>query len=145
MPEAHYSRLEELTFYGGYLDSIDIELSAHLNTVIGGRGTGKSTLIECLRYVLDVLPRAIAARRQHEDIVKANFVAGSRIELSVVSHAQNGRRYRVSRRYGEPPVVKDDGGQFSTLQPRDLLPRIEIYGQNEILSWHAIRSARPPF
>lgn len=132
LPEAHYSRLEELTFHGGYLDSIAIELSAHLNTVIGGRGTGKSTLIECLRYVLDVPPRAIAARRQHEDIVKANLGAGSRIELSVVSHAQNGRRYRVSRRYGEPPVVKDDGGQISTLQPRDLLPRIEIYGQNEI-------------
>jgi ABC-type lipoprotein export system ATPase subunit len=132
LPEAHYSRLEELTFHGGYLDNIAIELSAHLNTVIGGRGTGKSTLIECLRYVLDVPPRAIAARRQHEDIVKANLGAGSRIELSVVSHAQNGRRYRVSRRYGEPPVVKDEGGQISSLQPRDLLPRIEIYGQNEI-------------
>lgn len=132
LPEAHYSRLEELTFHGGYLDSTAIELSAHLNTVIGGRGTGKSTLIECLRYVLDVPPRAIAARRQHEDIVKANLGAGSRIELSVVSHAQNGQRYRVSRRYGEPPVVKDDGGQISSLQPRDLLPRIEIYGQNEI-------------
>jgi len=30
------------------------------------------------------------------------------------------------------PVVKDDTGQVSTLHPRDLLPRIEIYGQNEI-------------
>lgn len=132
LPEVYYSRLEELAFHGGYLDSIAIELSAHLNAVIGGRGTGKSTLIECLRYVLDVPPHATAARRQHEDIVKANLAAGSRIELSVVSHAQNGRRYRVSRRYGEPPVVKDVGGQISTLQPRDLLPRIEIYGQNEI-------------
>lgn len=133
LPEAHYSRLEDLHFHGGYLDGIEIELSAHLNAVIGGRGTGKSTLVECLRYVLDVPPRAASARRQHDEIIKANLGAGGRIELSVVSHAQNGRRYSVSRRYGEPPIVKDDNGQVSTLQPRDLLPRIEIYGQNEIL------------
>ena len=133
LPEAHYSRLENLHFHGGYLDGIEIELSAHLNAVIGGRGTGKSTLVECLRYVLDVPPRAASARRQHDEIIKANLGAGDRVELSVVSRAQNGRRYSVSRRYGEPPVVKDDKGQVSTLQPRDLLPRVEIYGQNEIL------------
>lgn len=132
LPEAHYSRLEDLHFHGGYLDGIEIELSAHLNAVIGGRGTGKSTLVEFLRYVLDVPPRAASARRQHEEIVKANLGAGGRIDLAVFSGAQNGRRYGVSRRYGEPPVVKDDTGQVSTMQPRDLLPRVEIYGQNEI-------------
>ena len=133
LPEAHYSRLEDLRFHGGYLDGIKIELSAHLNAVIGGRGTGKSTLVECLRYVLDAALRAAAARRQHEEIVKANLGAGSRIELSVVSGALHGRRYSVSRRYGEPPIVKDEKGQVSTLHPQDLLPRIEIYGQNESL------------
>lgn len=132
LTETHYSHLENVRFHGGYLDGIEIELSAHLNAVIGGRGTGKSTLIECLRYVLDAPPRGNAARRQHDEIIKANLGAGGRIELSVISSAQHGRRYLVSRRYGEPPVVKDDAGQVSTLQPRDLLPRVEIYGQNEI-------------
>lgn len=132
LADAHYSRLENLRFHGGYLDGISIELSAHLNAVIGGRGTGKSTLIECMRYVLDAPPRAVSARRQHDEIVKANLGAGGRIELEVVSRALHGRRYLVSRRYGEPPIVKDEQGQVSTLHPRDLLPRIEIYGQNEI-------------
>ena len=132
LPEAHYSRMENLHFHGGYLDGIGIELSAHLNAVIGGRGTGKSTLVECLRYVLDVPPRAVSARRQHDEIVKANLGAGGRIELAVLSRAQNGRRYSVSRRYGEPPIVKDDTEQAPTLLPGDPLPRIEIYGQNEI-------------
>lgn len=129
---AHYSRLKNLRFHGGYLDGISIELSAHLNAVIGGRGTGKSTLIEFLRYVLDAPPRAASAHRQHDEIVKANLGAGGRIELEVVSRALHGGRYLVSRRYGEPPIVKDERGQVSTLHPRDLLPRIEIYGQNEI-------------
>ncbi len=60
LPEEHYSRVENLRFHGGYLGGIAIELSAHLNAVIGGRGTGKSTLVECLRYVLDAVPRAAA-------------------------------------------------------------------------------------
>jgi len=63
LPEAHYSRIETLHFFSGYLDGIHIELSPHLNAVIGGRGTGKSTLVECLRYALDAPPRAAAARR----------------------------------------------------------------------------------
>ena len=132
LADAHYSRLKNLRFHGGYLDGISIELSAHLNAVIGGRGTGKSTLIEFLRYVLDAPPRAASARRQHDEIVKANLGAGGRIELEVVSRALHGGRYLVSRRYGEPPIVKDEQGQVSKLHPRDLLPRIEIYGQNEI-------------
>jgi len=131
-PEAHYSRLENLRFHGGYLDGIHIALSEHLNAVIGGRGTGKSTLIECLRYVLDTPPRVASAHRQHDDIVKANLGAGARIELDVVSRALHGKRYQVSRRYGEPPVVKDEQGQVSPQHPLDLLPDIEIYGQNEI-------------
>jgi len=131
-PEAHYSRLENLRFHGGYLDGIHIALSEHLNAVIGGRGTGKSTLIECLRYVLDTPPRVASAHRQHDDIVKANLGAGARIELDVVSRALHGKRYQVSRRYGEPPIVKDEQGQVSPQHPLDLLPDIEIYGQNEI-------------
>lgn len=133
LPEARYSRLADLKFHGGYLDGIEIELSAHLNAVIGGRGTGKSTIVECLRYVLDISPRTVAARRQHEEIVKANLGAGGRIEVTVFSGALHGRRFSVSRRYAEPPTVKDERGLVSTLLARDLLPRIEIYGQNEIL------------
>lgn len=133
LPESHYSRIETMRFFSGYLDAISIELSAHLNAVIGGRGTGKSTLVECVRYALDTPPRASAARKQHEEIVKANLGAGARIEMSLISSIQHGKRYAVSRRYGEPPVVKDEAGQLSKLHPRDLLPRIEIFGQNEIL------------
>jgi hypothetical protein len=43
------SKISAITIQGGYLDGVKTELSEHLNTLIGGRGTGKSTLIECLR------------------------------------------------------------------------------------------------
>lgn len=132
-PEETAGEIVWMTISGGYLDGVEIFFSRHLNTVIGGRGTGKSTLLECLRYVLDVPPKGKQAHKLHLDIIKENLgKASGRIEVEVVSSSQHGKRYRVSRRYGELPIVRDEGGNVSTLQPRDLLPGIDIYGQNEI-------------
>ncbi|MCK5381127.1 MAG: AAA family ATPase, partial [Candidatus Latescibacteria bacterium] len=121
--EEYYSRLEGIRFNGGYLDEIDIRFSEHLNTVIGGRGTGKSTLLECIRYVLDKAPTGKNARKQHDEILKENLgKEKGRIELVVRSSRRNGKRFIVSRRYGEPPIVRDAGGAVSNFTPADLLP-----------------------
>jgi len=126
-------RIVRMTISGGYLDGIRLDFSDHLNTVIGGRGTGKSTLLECTRFALDLPPKGKHAFKLHQEIIKENLGrAGGRIELEVVSSAQNGKRYTISRRYGEPPIVRDSDGMVSALLPHDLLPCIEIYGQNEI-------------
>jgi hypothetical protein len=50
----------------------------------------------------------------------------------VISAAQHGLAFAVSRRHGEPPIVRDAHGKVSQLRPADLLPDLEIYGQNEI-------------
>lgn len=133
MQDDYYSRIERLRVDGGYLDGLEIRFSPHLNTVIGGRGTGKSTLLECLRYALAVEHKGPDARKQGESVIRENLgKAQGRIEVELVSHPQSMRRYRVVRRYGEPPRVIDEQGNESTLTPGDLIPRIEIYGQNEI-------------
>jgi ABC-type cobalamin/Fe3+-siderophores transport system ATPase subunit len=36
-----------------FIEDMEVPLSPSLNTLIGGRGSGKSTLIECIRYALD--------------------------------------------------------------------------------------------
>ena len=128
---------------GGYLDGLHAVLSGHLDTVIGGRGTGKSTLIECLRFALDVLPKGIQARKQHLEIIKENLGKElGRVEVELTSSAQHGKRYVVTRRHGEAPIVRDALGQVSTLLPRDLLPEIDIYGQNEIYELAQDESSR---
>ena len=126
-------KVVRMTVAGGYLDGVRVDFSDHLNTVIGGRGTGKSTLLECLRFALDLPPKGKQAQKLHQEIVKENLGrSAGRVELTVVSSAQNGKYYTISRRHGEPPIVRDTDGNVSTLPPRDLLPGIDIYGQNEI-------------
>lgn len=126
-------KITSIAVDGGYLDGLKGEFSDHLNTVIGGRGTGKSTLLECIRYALDLSPKGKQARKLHDGIIKENLGKEvGRVELSVISSAQNGKQYKVSRRYGEPPIVRDSNGNVSNLLPKDLLPNIDVYGQNEI-------------
>lgn len=131
--ESPTGRVLCMTVTGGYLDGVRVDFSDHLNTVIGGRGTGKSTLLECVRYALDFPPKGRQALKLHQEIIKENLGrAAGQLELVVVSSVQNGKHYTVSRRYGESPIVRDSDGNVSNLLPRDLLPGIDIYGQNEI-------------
>lgn len=133
MVDKHYSKIKRLRISGGYLDGLEIDFSGHLEAVIGGRGTGKSTLLECIRYALEYEHKGEDARQQGNQIIKANLGASAgRVELELISAANNMREYKVVRRFGEPPRVEDGEGNVSTLHPRDLLPNIEIYGQNEI-------------
>lgn len=133
VPEKYYSRIESLKVTGGYLDGVQIDFSEHLNAVIGGRGTGKSTLLECIRYALQLKPIGKNAQKQHDEIIKENVGKSmARIELVIRSSRMNGKSFTVARRYGESASVKDENGNLSTFVPIDLLPEIEIYGQNEI-------------
>lgn len=133
LAQSPIGKVVSMIISGGYLDGVQVDFSDHLNAVIGGRGTGKSTLLECLRYALDLPPKGKQALKLHQEIMKENLGrSAGRVALTVVSSAQNSKRYTVSRRYGEPPIVRDSDGNVSTLLPRDLLPGIDIYGQNEI-------------
>ncbi len=131
--EKYYSRIESVRVTGGYLDGLNVEFSEHLNAVIGGRGTGKSTLLECIRYALELEPIGENAQKQHLEIIKENIgKLKARVELIVRSSKMNGKKYTIARRYGESASIKDEAGNISSFTPGDILPAIEIYGQNEI-------------
>lgn len=131
----YYSRIERIVVKRGYLEDLELELSPNLNAVVGGRGTGKSTLIEAIRYALQLTPANKDSLRAHLSIIDANFSkekAG--IEITLSSFQQNSERYIVSRYYGEPAKVLDESGKVLKLMPKDVLPQVEVYGQNELLA-----------
>lgn len=132
-PESYASAIERIRFTGGYLDGVDIELSDHLNAVIGGRGTGKSTLLECIRYAFALEPKTQNALKQHKSVIDNNLgKERGMVEVTLRSATLHGRRFTISRKYGNQPTVVDEQGNISPYHPTDLLPGIELYGQNEI-------------
>lgn len=117
----------------GYLDNLSLDLSSNLNTIIGGRGTGKSTLIELIRYALDIAPTSQNTNTSFENICKSNLGIGGKVELIVTSHAQYGKQFKIIKRYNEDPIIKDIDNNVSNYTVKDILPNIEVYSQNEII------------
>ena len=131
-PQNYASAIEYIRFTGGYLDDTEITFSEHLNAVIGGRGTGKSTLLEAIRFVLGKQPFGESAQKQHNAIIKSNLGNGAQVQIKVRSAAMQGREFTISRKYGGQSIIIDSNKQPSTFTPNDLLPGLELYGQNEI-------------
>ena len=130
-PEEH-TELVAAAWQGGFLDGQAIHFNENLNVLIGGRGTGKSTIIESLRYALDSEPLGEDAKRAHEGIVHHVLRSGTKISLLVCSYRPKRKSYRIERTIPNPPVVRDEEGNILNLTPKDIIPQIEFYGQHEI-------------
>jgi predicted ATPase len=121
-----------MTWEGGFLNDTAVHFNENLNVLVGGRGTGKSTLIESLRYVLGIDPLGEDARKSHEGVIRHVLRAGTKVSLLVRSHTPSQRCYTIERSVPNPPTVKDEAGEVLTLSPRDVMPGVEVFGQHEI-------------
>ena len=117
---------------GGFLDGVNIRFNPNLNVLIGGRGAGKSTVIESLRYALDINPIGQEADKVHQAMIRRVLRSGTKISLKIRSYSPVRREYLIERTVPNPPIVRDVDGQVLNLSPRDVLPRVEVYGQHEI-------------
>jgi predicted ATPase len=130
-PEPHAEFLA-MAWEGGFLRETAVHFNRNLNVLVGGRGTGKSTMIESLRYVLGLAPVGDDARKAHEGVVKQVLRNGTKISLLVRSHKPSPRCYTIERTIPNPPIVRDEVGSVLTLSPRDVMPGVEVFGQHEI-------------
>jgi hypothetical protein len=130
-PEPHAEFLA-MSWEGGFLTDTAVHFNENLNVLVGGRGTGKSTLIESLRYVLGIDPLGEDARKSHEGVIRHVLRAGTKVSLLVRSHTPSQRCYTIERSVPNPPTVKDESGEVLTLSPRDVMPGVEVFGQHEI-------------
>lgn len=121
-----------MCWQGGFLDGAAVHFNENLNVLIGGRGAGKSTVIESLRCVLGLDPLGEEARKAHEGVVRKVLRSGTKISLLVRSHRPVKSEYLIERTIPNPPVVHDKSGNLLNLTPPDVIPQVEIYGQHEI-------------
>lgn len=132
MHKSHH-RILGLTVNGGFLDGARLEFSDGLNCIIGGRGTGKTTVLEFIRYILGMLPDTNDARprvKATESHVRNNLGSGM---VSLEVETKHGTRYRTERLWGDDVHVLDsDGNPVAVSLDRDLVFKADIYSQNEI-------------
>ena len=128
-----HHRILSIEVEGGFLDGTRLEFSDGLNCIIGGRGTGKTTVLEFIRYILGMMPDVNDSRPRAKAIeghVRGNLGSGT-IYLEV--ETKHGTRYRAERPWGDDVQVLDrDGEPVPVSLDRDLVFKADIYSQNEI-------------
>ncbi len=136
-PAPSHPRIRRMRVTGsGFLGDLVIEWNDDLNVLIGGRGVGKSAVIETLRFALAIPPYSDESYR--ESLVRHSLGSGGKVEVELERTVGNGRAqaYRVTRVLGEDARVTEvDTGREVSVPPAELLGPgggPTIFGQREI-------------
>lgn len=131
-PEEHIEFLALSWETEGFLRGCRLHFNENLNVLIGGRGSGKSSIIESLRYVLGIEPIGDEAKRVHNGIVQGVLRSGTKISLAVQSYRPDKRLFFIERTVPNPPRVIDSLGNVLALKPLDVVRGVAVFGQNEL-------------
>ena len=119
--------IEQVQIEDGFLDGLDVQFAAGLNVLIGARGTGKTSLIELIRF-------ALGAPAFTEDAARR----GKQQALSVLQ----GGQVTVVLRDGQDRFVVTRGGRDEAPRSTRLIPPVTVLAQSEIEAVGAQTSGR---
>lgn len=122
---ARHERVLSMEVQGGFLDGLELRFSDDLTTLIGGRGAGKSAVLETLRYALDI--DVYSDQTERESLVNKALGSGGRVRVVVERPGPaTSQSIEVSRIYGQTPRVVDLGtGERLRIAPAD------VFGQGK--------------
>lgn len=126
--ENKHGYIESISFQGGKFDGQTIKFSRELNTLIGIRGSGKSSILEAIRYVLDI--SAQMDKEYKDSLVKNVFGSGGKATLTVVDKHE--KKYFISRILGERTTVLDENENDLNVNPLSLFDGVQYFGQKDL-------------
>lgn len=127
-PSNNHGFIESVSFQGGKFDGQTIHFSSSLNTLIGIRGSGKSAILESIRYVLGIEPQADKSYKT--DLIKNIWGSGGKATLLI--YDKHRRKYYVSRILNERITVLDENGNDLNLSPLSLFDGVQYFGQKDL-------------
>jgi len=133
-PLRAHSYLRSVSFEGAKLEGTEIALSPELNTLIGIRGSGKSSILESIRYALGIeLPEKADSDEYKQGSVKHALSSGGKVTLKAVD--RHGNDYEIRRILGEQPDVYVNGTLRPGINIRETVLHKPIYfGQKDLSS-----------
>ncbi|HYC89393.1 MAG TPA: AAA family ATPase [Thermoanaerobaculia bacterium] len=129
---AHHE-VVSLRVTGGFLAGARLDFADGLNCLIGGRGTGKTTALEFLRFGLGLMPDPKTNQHRYraiEGLVRANLGNG---RLTIEVRTKTDMRYVASRGAHETVQVLNEAGTAVPISfDRDQIFGADVFSQNEI-------------
>ncbi len=127
-PALRFPYIKNLSVTGGFLDGLDVDLHSGLNTVIGGKGSGKSLFIELMRFVLDQESTQPQIKQDHNHKLEKKLLKFGEVSLTYVD--ETGTERSLTRIYN--PI---EGNPYSEEINTDLARVFPVLflSQNEII------------
>lgn len=132
VPTVEHSHIDAIRFEGGLLDGKRVTFSPHLNCLIGIQGSGKSSILESLRYALDI---PFGEKAQDQDYKKGllPFVLKSGGKIVVEATDRHGTRFEIRRLLGHAHEVYVDGVLRPGVSIRETIIAKPLYfGQKDL-------------
>jgi ABC-type lipoprotein export system ATPase subunit len=95
----NYPKLTQLSVTQGFLQDQVICFHEGLNSIVGGKGVGKSLIIELIRFVLDQSSNDETIAKDHNSKVK--YRLGNLGEVHLKYEIENGEKYLVCRKFDD--------------------------------------------
>jgi hypothetical protein len=120
--------IKKMKCIGGKLSNQVFSPSPELNTLIGIRGSGKSSVLEVLRYALNKEPATDV--KYKNDLVKAVLGSGGQVELTIID--KHGKSYLLKRIFNEKSTIYDDSGDVLKIPVETILKNPLYFGQKDL-------------
>ena len=132
-PERYkHSHIKSISFEGGTLNGQTVHFSPELNTFIGIRGSGKSSILEAVRYVLDYPFGENATDKEYKNKLVAHTL-GSGGKAVITALDQYGSEFQIRRILNEYPEVYVNNKLEPGVSIRETVIRNPIYfGQKDL-------------
>lgn len=130
------SHIKSIAFQGGLLDGKQIYFSPELNNLIGIRGSGKSSILEIVRYALNIPFGSQAVDKDYkDDLIKYVLRSGGKAIVEIVD--RHGVVYVVERIYGQKEDIYKNGVLQQGITLDAILQQPIYFGQKDLSSKNA--------
>ncbi len=131
-----YPYIVSLTVNQGFLKGQTLAFNSNLNCIVGGAGSGKSTVIEFLRFVLDQVSTLEHIAEDNSGKLRDLAQLGATIDAIV--ELESGEQLSIRRTFNDadnPIVVRRiaDGHLLDDVDVRKMFP-VHAYSQGEVIS-----------
>lgn len=127
-PSQSHGYIKSVEFFGGNFDNKTINLNQELNCFVGIRGSGKSSVLEGIRYGLNQNSRE--DQDYKESLISHTLGSGGLVKATIVDC--KGEHFIVERILGNEFTIKDLNGQVKNVSISTLLRNPLYFGQKDL-------------
>ncbi|HEY5535340.1 MAG TPA: histidinol-phosphatase [Ignavibacteria bacterium] len=130
-PETKNSYIKSIHFEGGLLNDKYLDFSPELNNIIGIRGSGKSSILEILRYTMNIpLGAKIMDLEYKNSLIEHVLKSGGKVIVSVIN--QHGEEYMIEKIYGQKEDIYDKDRNRKDVTIEAIIKLPVYFGQKDL-------------